>query len=187
MSDLWIRLTISGLGWGRFGSNLPRWKQSLILSDLMSVFREEIIVATLFRSEFWWICLVAPLGHSLTPNTTILNFLLWLIGEAPFCWLLEAAWVGIGCSYSQRSRYGWSWWDGSGSWCHSFILRGLVVFLRRARFEVFMRWAIARFEINRDATSPLRVSTVFTSGKLTIFFRPHEGHVQESLESDRIV
>ena len=58
--------------------------------------------------------------------------------------------------------------------------------MRRAKFEVFMRWAIARFKINRDATSPLRVSTVFTSGKLTIFFRLHEGHVQESLELDRI-
>ena len=45
------KFTSKGLGCLRLGSNLPSRKQSLILSGLTQVFREEIIVATLLKSE----------------------------------------------------------------------------------------------------------------------------------------
>ena len=50
-TELRISFTSKGLGCLRLGSNLPSRKQSLILSDLTAVFREEIVVDTLLKSE----------------------------------------------------------------------------------------------------------------------------------------
>ena len=50
-SELRISFISRGLGCLRLGSNLPSQKQSLILSGLTPVFREEIIVATLLKSK----------------------------------------------------------------------------------------------------------------------------------------